>query len=82
MVPLKLAPSSTAISVCTDRISAISTPRMVTVCDVLRPTTLPKNLVPSKPAITEPASGASGTASRRLGLRICPAMLNLNRLLV
>src|SRR4051812_3747311 len=79
MVPLKVAPSSTALSVCSDRISAISTPRIVTVWDVLRPTMLPKNLVPNKPAITAPASGASGTASKRLGLRSCPAMLNLNR---
>ena len=50
----------------------MSTPRMVAVCDTLRPTTLPKNLVPSKPAIAEPASGASGTARRRLGLEVAP----------
>src|SRR5471030_1912122 len=77
MVPLKVAPLSTSISVMTEITSATKTPRMVAVCDVLRPTTLPKKLVPNKPAIAAPASGARGTARRRLGLR--PAMMNLNR---
>ena len=44
--------------------------------DAARPILLPKNLVPNRPAIADPARGASGTASRRLGL-ICPAMINL-----
>src|SRR5476649_743648 len=77
MVPLKVAPLSTSISVMTEITSATKTPKIVAVCDVLRPTTLPKKLVPNKPAIAAPASGARGTARRRLGLR--PAMMNLNR---
>src|SRR5512146_2231582 len=57
-------------------ISAISTPRMVTLWEAPRPILLPKNLVPKRPAITDPASGASGTAKRSCGLS-CPAMMNL-----
>src|SRR6476661_2859737 len=57
-------------------INAISTPRMVTLCEALRPILLPKNLVPKRPAMADPASGASGTARRRCGLS-CPAMMNL-----
>ena len=55
---------------------ATNTPSIVAVCETLRPTTLPKNLVPSKPAMADPASGARGTANNSCGLS-CPAMMTL-----
>src|SRR6476620_180963 len=57
-------------------ISATSTPRMVTLWEAPRPILLPKNLVPKRPAMADPASGARGTARRSCGLS-CPAMMNL-----
>ena len=56
--------------------NAISTPMIVTLWEAVRPIRLPKNRVPNRPAIKEPASGASGTISMRCGLS-CPAMKTL-----
>ena len=53
-----------------DKTQAIATPKIVTVWDVLRPMRLPKNLVPNKPAITEPIKGAIGMASSTRGFKI------------
>ncbi len=47
-----------------DTMNATNTPRMVTVCDSLRPIQLPPRAVPKIPAKSAPASGASGTASK------------------
>ena len=55
---------------------AIATPSMVSVWDATRPSLLPKNLVPNRPASAEAANGANGTARSRLGLS-CPAMMIL-----
>src|SRR5688572_29240325 len=64
MVALKRAPSATTLlSVMAEMMKAISTPRMVIECDARRPIRLPPNLVPKRPVMTEPARGASGTAS-------------------
>src|SRR5206468_9167334 len=48
----------TAISTWADRMNEISTPRIVTMCEPRRPTVLP-----NRPAMMDPASGASGTHS-------------------
>src|SRR5438552_4003714 len=59
MVALKRAPSAaTDFSTIAETMKEISTPRIVTVCAPRRPMVLPK-----KPAMIEPASGASGTHS-------------------
>ena len=63
----------TSASACKEIRNATSTPMMVTLCDAVRPMRLPKKRVPNKPAINEPASGASGTNNIRCGLS-CPAM--------
>src|SRR3569623_525551 len=42
---------------------AMNTPRIVAVCETPRPTLLPPRVVPNRPAMSEPASGASGTTS-------------------
>src|SRR5438105_1615226 len=49
----------TAISTWADRMNEISTPRIVTMCEPRRPTVLP-----NRPAMMDPASGASGTHSK------------------
>src|SRR6185436_419995 len=48
----------TAISTWAETMNEISTPRIVTMCAPRRPTVLP-----NRPAMTAPASGASGTHS-------------------
>src|SRR5690349_661885 len=61
MVALKRAPSSaTDFSTIAETMKEISTPRMVMTCEPRRPTVLP-----NRPAMMEPTSGASGTVSSR-----------------
>src|SRR5688572_21476424 len=54
---------------------AMSTPRIVNVCDRRRPMTLPPKVVPKMPASTAPASGASGTASSVAAFRVVAMFL-------
>ena len=51
-VPLKVLPASTSDSVHSDAHIDTNTPRMVTVCDSVRPICLP-----NRPASMEPTSG-------------------------
>ncbi|MCY1376766.1 hypothetical protein D9M69_642830 [compost metagenome] len=53
-----------------ERMKAISTPRMVRVCEVRRPMTLPPKVVPRMPASAAPTRGASGTARSVLAERV------------
>ncbi|MNT10554.1 hypothetical protein D3C72_1453920 [compost metagenome] len=74
-VPLKPAPFITSSSTITDSTKEMATPRIVAVCATILPPrdseeNRSKNLVPNRPAIAEPTSGASGIASSRLGLSV------------
>src|SRR6187402_3470488 len=72
MVLLKRAPCEpTCQSTKVDRTKAIVTPRMVTMCEPRRPTCRPNS-----PAMTAPASGASGIA-RRTASEICGAAMRV-----
>jgi hypothetical protein len=59
-----------ASSVMAEMMKAINTPRMVRLCVTFRLMTSPPNLVPSTPAMMEPASGAIGTARRVAAERV------------
>ena len=61
---------ATLLSVMAERMKAINTPRMVSVCEARRPMTLPPKVVPRTPARAAPISGARGTASRVLAERV------------
>src|SRR5574343_607955 len=59
-----------------EMMKATSTPRMVRVCESLRPIQLPPNWVPKTAASAEPTRGASGTASSVLALRVADMFLS------
>ena len=60
----------TSLRVIADKMKAINTPKMVTVCEAARLSKLPPKRVPKTPAKTDPAKGARGTANSMLAFNV------------